>query len=237
MNNILKSTKYQLIMQKSQSLLCFSIIVLNIIISVTVTWLFPSTNASAGSSDLIVFIWIFIIGLTFFISSFKFMLANGVSRRSLFWANVLSMSILAVTWAVVVAMVLTFTSRLHIKIIVLFTMLYKDYSVLATIVWFCSAFFLLIILGWFINMIYYRSSKGMIYVISLAPFVLMGLLIILNQTVNEKLFSGILRFIVTAMGFSGATPNPYIGSFSMILFAVIICSFNYLLIRKAEIKG
>jgi len=58
--------------------------------------LFPGSGVSAGSSDLVAIIWIFIIGLLSFISSFKFMLSNPVSRKSLFWANILSMAILSV---------------------------------------------------------------------------------------------------------------------------------------------
>jgi len=45
-----------------------------------------------------------------------------------------------------------------------------------------------------------------------------------------------INFIVTAMGFSGSIPNPYIGSFSMLVLTVILSAFNYLLIRKAQIK-
>jgi hypothetical protein len=39
------------------------------------------------------------------------------------------------------------------------------------------------------------------------------------------------------MGFSGSIPNPYVASFSMLICTVIICGFNYLLIRKAETKA
>jgi hypothetical protein len=237
MSNVFKATKYQLNLYKSQSLICLSIIALNILISVTVTHSFPKAGIKSGSSDLIVLIWIFIIGIFSFIHSFKFMLSNAVSRRSLFWANILSMSISSVTWAVIVTMLLTLINKLHIKIIVLYTLFYNDYSALGTIVWFCGAFFLLIVLGWFINMVYYRSSKRMVYVITLVPFIFAGLFIMVNQTTNGKLFGAISRFIVTAMGFSGSTPNPYLGSFSMGICALIICSFNYLLIRKVEIKG
>ncbi|MEK6264413.1 MAG: hypothetical protein N2B06_06545, partial [Clostridium sp.] len=81
------------------------------------------------------------------------------------------------------------------------------------------------------------SSKRMSYLISFAPFVLSGLLIIINQSTNGKLFESIIKFIVAAMGFSGSIPNPYIASFSMLLCVAIICGFNYLLIRKAELKA
>lgn len=236
MRNIFRAAKYQLMLFKQLSLMCLSIIVLNILISVTVTYLFPGSGVSAGSSDLIAVIWIFVLGLSAFTPSFKFMLANAVSRKSLFWANILSMAIVSTGWAVAVTLVLSFISRMNIKIIVLYTLLFKDNSAAGAFVWFIGVFFLLIVLGWFINMVYYRSSKLMAYAISFVPFILLGLLTIINQTTDGKLFDSIIKFIVTAMGFSGSIPNPYIGSFSMLLFTVIICAFNYLLIRKAQIK-
>jgi len=237
MNSIIRATKYQLTMFIPQSLLCISIIVLNILISITVSYLFPGSGISAGSSDSVAIIWIFIIGLISFTPSFKFMLSNSVSRKSLFWANIISMSILSVALATVVTILLWLVSRMNIKIIVLYTLIYKNNSVIGIFIWLIGVFFLLIILGWFINMVYYRSSKGMAYVISFSPFILSGLIIIINLTTNGKLFDYIIKFIVTAMGFSGSIPNPYVGALSMLIFAAIICIFNYLLIRKAEIKG
>ncbi|HBP64017.1 MAG TPA: hypothetical protein DD730_07050 [Desulfosporosinus sp.] len=236
MSNIFRATKYQLMMFKPQALLCLAIIAANILISVTVTYLFPGSGVSAGSSDLIAFIWIFILGLLSFKPSFKFMLANAVSRKSLFWANIFSMAILSVALAVVVTLVLTFINRMHIDIIVLYTQLYGDNGPTSSVVWFISVFYLLIVIGWFINMVYYRSSRRMAYAISFAPFVISGLFIAINQTTHGKLFESIIRIIVTAMGFSGNIPNPYFGSFSMLLLTVIICAINYRLIRKMQIK-
>lgn len=236
MSNIFRATKYQLMIFKPQSLLCLSIIAANILIAVTVTYLFPASGISAGSSDLIAFISLFILGLLSFKPSFRFMLANAVSRKSLFWANILSMAILSVVLAVTITLVLSLISRMNIKVFVLFTLFYKSTSTTATVVWFIGIFFLLAVLGWFINMVYYRSSKPMAYAISFVPFILFGLLTILNQTSHGKLFESILNFMVRVMGFSGSVPNPYIGSFSMLLLTVIICAFNYLLIRKAQIK-
>jgi len=236
MSNILRATKYQLMTFKPQSYLCLSIILLNIFISVTVTYLFTGSGVSAGSTDSIAIIWIFITGLLSFKRSFKFMLANAISRKTQFWANILSMAILSVTWAVTVALILSFISRMNIQVIVLYTLFYGQNMAMSAVIWFSAAFYLLIILGWLINMVYYRSSLRMAYAISFAPFVISGLLTMINQTTQGKLFDFMLKFIVTAMGFSGSVPNPYIASFSMLLLTVILCAFNYRLIRKAQIK-
>ncbi|MBK5240689.1 hypothetical protein [Clostridium sp.] len=237
MSNIFRATKYQLMTFKTASFICLSVIAFNILISITVTYLFPGSGVLAGSSDLVAFIFIFIIGIVAFMASFKFMLANAVSRKSLFWANILSMAIASIAWAVIITLILSIISRMNIKIFVLYTIFYNNYSVMASVVWFITVFYLLIVSGWFISMAYYRSSKRMSFLISFAPFVLSGLLTIINQSTNGKLFESIIKFIVAAMGFSGSIPNPYIASFSMLLCTVIICGFNYLLIRKAEIKA
>lgn len=236
MGTIFKATKYQLTFFRAQSWICLSIIALNILISVTVSSLLPGTDVSVGSSDMIAIIWIFILGLVSFVPSFKFMLANAVSRKSLFWANIFSMAIISVAWAAALTLVLSFINKMHLKMIVVYPLFYKDSSTMGTVVWFSGTFFLLIVLGWFITMAYYRSSKRMMYAISLAPFILSGILTVINQTTGGKLFDSIIKFIVTAMGFSGSVPNPYIGSVSMLLFAGIICALNYLLIRKAQLK-
>ena len=151
MSNVLKATKYQLMMYKPQSLICLSILAFNILISIIVTHLFPGSGIAAGSSDLVAFLWIFILGLVSFVPSFKFMLANAVSRKSLFWANILSMAIVSVVFAVIFTVVLSLISWMNIKIIVIYTLLYKNSSVMGTVVWFIGIFFLLIVLGWFIN--------------------------------------------------------------------------------------
>ncbi|MFA6808358.1 MAG: hypothetical protein WCR27_05135 [Eubacteriales bacterium] len=236
MGTIVKATSYQLTLFRSQSWICLAIIVLNILISVTVSYLFPSSGISAGSSDMIAVIWIFILGLLSFAPSFKFMLANAVSRKSLFWANIFSMVILSVAWAVAMTLVISFINRMNLKMIVVYPLIYKGSSTMGTVVWFSGMFFLLIVLGWFITMAYYRSNKLMIFVISLAPFVIAGLFTIINQMTGGKLFDFMINFIVTAMGFSGSIPNPYIGSFSMLVITVILCVLNYLLIRKTQIK-
>ncbi|HEY5562299.1 MAG TPA: hypothetical protein VIK72_11200, partial [Clostridiaceae bacterium] len=112
---------------------------------------------------------------------------------------------------------------------VMYIQLYKDNTAIGAAIWFFVALFLLLVLGWFISMLYYRSSKQMAFVISLAPFVMSGLLTIINQATKGALFDSMINFVVTAMGFSGNIPNPYIGSISMLLISVIICVFNYLL--------
>jgi len=236
MRNIVRATKYLLMMFKTPSLVCLSVIGLNILISVTFTYLFPGAGVTVGSTDLIAFISIFILGLLSFKIHFKFLLANAVSRKNIFGAYILSMAILSTAWAVTLTLVLSLISWMHIEIIVLYPLFYGDTSVLGTVVWFAGVFFLLIVIGWFINMVYYRSSKRMAYAISSAPFILSGLLTIINQSTNGKLFASILKFTVAAMGFSGKNPNPFIGSLSLLLLTMIICAFNFLLIRRAQIK-
>lgn len=237
MSNIFRATKFQLKMFKPLSLMCLSIIALNVIISVVVNYFLPGSGVSAGSTDSVALIWIFILGILFFIPSFKFMISNAVSRGSLFWANILSMGIISVVWAVTFTMILSLISKMHINMIVIYTLIYKDSSIIGTVVWFIAAFFMLIVIGWFVNMVYYRSDKRMAFVISFAPFVLSGILTIISHISHGKLFEVIIKFIVEAMGLSGSVSNPYIASLSMVFFAAIICVFNYLLIIKAQIKG
>lgn len=237
MSNIFKATRYQLSTFKLTSIICLAAIIFNIMISVIITYLFKDSNLYAGISDMIAYITMFNLGIVFFKPSFKFLLANGISRKSLLKANILSITILSVVWGIIVALILWLIKILDIKIIMMYPLFYTKGNLFGDFVWLTSAFFLLITLGWFINMLYYRSSKPMRLAISFTPFILLSALSFVNKLINGQLFSSIGTFFSKAMGFTGnGYPNPYFASLNMLLFAVMLGGFNYLLIRRAEIR-
>lgn len=239
MENIFKVTKYQLMFFKIQTAICFSVIAFNILISVVVGYLIDAQNAgsrsSAGSTDIIALTWIFILGLCCFKPSFKFLLANGVSRKRFFWGNIYCLAIVAGLWAVILTL-LCVLARMFTRITVLYELLYENLNPIHAVVWTFAALFLLAVLGWCINMLYYRSTKRLKYAVTLAPFVLYGLLTVINQATGGILLRSISQFLIAAMGFSAGARSSYIGALTMLLFAAVICSLNFLLLRKAQLK-
>ena len=236
---ISKVVKYQLLSLKNQTLTCFSIITLNILISFIVSYFLTSaidgSNVKIGSIDIVALIWIFILGTSFFKPSFKFMLSNGVSRKRFFVANINCFAIIAAVWSIAVTL-LSIISRRYTNIIVLYETLYNNLNGLSFAIWMFAAFFMLAILGWFINIIYYRSGKGLKLFISFSMFAIGPLLLLFDILTSGLIFKGIAQFFIITMGFSSDFPNSYIATLSMLIFAIVLCSFNFLLIRKAQIQ-
>ena len=160
---------------------------------------------------------------------------HNIQYSSLNCSTIPFMAILSASWTVGVIF-FTSISRPFTKINVLYEILYKNSNVFRAAFWVFAVLFLVAILGWFINMLYYRSNKKMKAVVTFAPFALSGLLTFIHNATGGRLMGTLLKYFVAAMGFSSDTPNPYTGALSMLLFAAILCSFNFLLIRKAQIK-
>jgi hypothetical protein len=240
MGNILKITKFHLLtLFKGQSITFVATLLLNVLISVVVTNLVkagkPDANATAGSLDPVALVWMFALGIVFFAQSFKFMLSHGVSRRRFFFAAGFSLASMAAIWAIVVT-VFVVVSRMFTRIWVVFDLLYRDRDAMSMVTWEFAALFLFAVLGWFIYLVYYVSGLKTKYVITAAPFVLAPLLVLFNIMADGRIFHAIGQFFTTIMGFSSSIPNPYIGTLSLLLMAVIFGGAIFLLIRRAQVK-
>ncbi len=238
MPNISAVTRYFLKNSGAWTFICFSIIIFNLGLSAVFAYFNNRQNGDSnifvGNIDITPMIVIFILGLCFFKPNFKFMLANGVTRKRFFLAAFLNLAILAAVWALGVTF-FAIISKAFVKSLVLYEQLYENWDTFHT-VWLFAVFFMSGVLGWFINLLYYRSSKWMKVLISFAPFILLGLFLHTNQTSDGILARALAKFIAAAMGFATGIPNPYVGAFSLLLLAIILCACNFLLIRRAELK-
>lgn len=243
MYNIYKVSKYLLDIFKMQFIICFSCIGFNILLAFAVTYLLSSAGRGSaitvGSIDIIAFIWMLILGLIFFKPSFKFMLSYGISRKRFFKGTMLCLIIISLLGAAAV-MLISVASRNYVNINVLYEILYKNLHPLGFVVWSFTLLLLMGVLGLFINLLYYRSSRQMKYIISLSPLVLSASLTIFDILSNGGMLRSLFHFLVLAMGFPGgvseSTPNPYIGALTMLTLSAVISGFIFLLIRRAPIK-
>jgi glucan phosphoethanolaminetransferase (alkaline phosphatase superfamily) len=239
MSKTLKIVKYQLAQSYllGQTLLCFSVIVLNIILSFIIFRFFAGAQEErVGSIEAIALIWIFIIGITWlFGSDFKYLLSQGISRKTFFRAITLAYIILAAIWALgVTVFVMVATEMMRINM--LYQMMYRNLEVTGIFAWLFAALLLLLMLGCFIALVYYRTDKRTKYIVILALFVFFGLLSVLNQAAGGVIFRAAFAVLMAAMGFSTPVPNPYIAALSMLLCTAFLCGCNFLLIRKAQLK-
>jgi hypothetical protein len=240
MSGVLKITKYHLLtLFRTQISIYVAVLLLNVVISIVVTRLVtarsPETNATAGSLDPVALIWIFILGILFFPVSFKFMLAHGISRKRFFLAGIFSVAIMAVIWALVVALFIVI-SRRFTSIWAVYELLYRNLSFVSLVVWEFAALFLLAVLGWFIYVIYYVSNRKTQFAISAVPFVIGPLLALFNVLTDGRLFHSIGRFFINVMGFASDVPDPYVSIASMLILAIILSGGIFLLVRRAQIR-
>ena len=89
---------------------------------------------------------------------------------------------------------------------------------------------LLIVTGWFITLAYYRSIVPVKWAISLAPFVLYGLMKAADARSGGAIFTSIGDYL------KWSTTGPYQAAVSWLAYAAILCGLVYLLLRRAPLK-
>lgn len=244
MININNSSKFLLHTFISQTIICFLVVIFNILISVIVKH-FISVDTVVGSIDSIVFIWIFILGLSNFKYSLKFLLSMGVLRRKIFISIAVASKITALVWALL-TILLSRVGGSITSITIIYDIIFKEFTFLSSLVWNFTLLLLLFYLGNMIVLIYYRSGKKTRLLVSVSPFLLYGIMSLINHAYQGRLFNTFSRFffasmgfaegILSEMGFSGAVGNPFIGGLTFAICTIVICFMTFLLLRKAPIK-
>ncbi len=235
MSSITKITKmYFSTLFNLQLLICVGVLLLHLLISWAVIHLVHAPGP-AGVNDIIVIFWIFIMALTIFTPSFKYVLSQGVTRKEFFWAMSLNTVLLAGAFALL-SIVFYAISLKAANVWMVYEMIYRDQSVLNALVWEFSLLVFMGMLGWFMRLIYYVSDRNAKLIITIVPFVLASLLIFFNILADGGIGRAILDFLKAVMGLSSATPNPYIAVASLLSGSVILSAPVYLMLRRAQVK-
>jgi hypothetical protein len=235
MSSILKITKFHfLAVLKWQIVSCLAVLLINLLISAAVIKLTQTTHA-AGTNDMIAMVYMFVLGIVIFSPAFKYVLYIGVSRRRFFLAMGLNIVLLAIIFAILV-MIIYVSSQKIANEWTLYTLIYRDQNILGMLVWEFAIMLFLGVLGWFIRLVYYVSNRNTQLIISIAPIILISLLILFNALADGGIGQAFWEFLKTVMGFSTNIPNPYIGTVSMLAAAVILGVPIFLLLRRAQIK-
>lgn len=168
-------------------------------------------------------------GLLLFIANFKVMLANGISRKTFLLANILA-AVGAAAALSIFNFVVVLATGLFQPVILISHLIYPYSGWAGLLILQFALYFWLIVLGWFITLAYYRSSKPVQWALSLAPFVLFFLL----QQDNSRggaITNPIREFLSVSM------LTPFRATTSMLAYAAILCGLVYLLIRRAPLKN
>lgn len=235
MSSILKITKFHfLAVLKWQIISCLAVLLVNLLISVAVIQLTHATHPS-GTNDMIAMVYMFVLGLVIFSPAFKYVLSIGISRKRFFLAMSLNIALLAAILAVLVMIVYVVSLKVANEWM-LYSLVYRDQTILSLVIWEFAIMLFLGVLGWFIRLVYYVSNRTIQLFVSIGPIVLVSLLILFNALADGGIGRAFLEFLKMVMGFSGTVPNPYIGMASMLAASVILSGPIYLLLRRAQIK-
>jgi hypothetical protein len=217
-----------------QFLVMSGALLLHILISFSVLKL-AKTPGPAGVGDMIALITIPVLSLVSFSPSFKYLLAQGITRKKFFWGA--SATVLLTALAAMVLVVIFYLINLKVSnVIMLYSLIYHGDNILGLAAWEFGALFFLAALGWFICLVYYVSNLLTKYVVTIIPFVLGGLLILFDAMAHGAIGRGFVGFLKAAMGITGSGANPFIGMSSMLAATVVVEGLIYLLIRRASIK-
>jgi hypothetical protein len=218
----------------SQILICAGVLLLHVLISMAVIKL-ANTPGPAGVGDGIVLVTVPILTIVFFSPSFKYMLSQGISRKTYFLATSLDIVLLAAVMAVMIIIFYIINLKIA-NVWMIYKLTYHNENLLSILAWEFAALFFLGMLGWFTRLVYYVSNRTTKYIVSIAPFVLAALFVLFNALVDGRMGRAIWEFLKTVMGFSYVNPAPYIGMASMLLVAVILGGPVFLLLRRAQIN-
>jgi hypothetical protein len=173
-----------------------------------------------------------LIGLLLFLSNFKVAIANGISRRTFLIAN-LPVALLAAAVLALINGIVLLVHELFWPAVSISHLLYQQPSSAGLLLVQYGLYFLLIAAGWVISLGYYRASVPVRWVISLAPFVLIALL----RVINFETGGAVTFFFRYSLGLVGSQPNPYQGAAFLFVYAAILFGATYVLIRRAPLKG
>ncbi|MFZ7121569.1 MAG: hypothetical protein ACOWWH_11555 [Eubacteriaceae bacterium] len=233
MKSILKVTEYQLHEFKITVMIFYTIMFLLSLVTVLQT-INITSGITVGGLEMSSAIFIFIVGLNCFKPSYKFMMANNVSRKRFYKGTTIALLISALFMSLIDAILYNVLARI-IPYFGLREQLYNNGNFLSDLIWYFGVYSFLVCLGWLITMIYYRCNTIMKIIISISPVLIIFIIQYINVKTDGVFIRAIINFFSMLFGFA-FNNNSFIGSASFLVGTVIILLFCILFIRKAPIK-
>lgn len=236
--------------ENKKSLTIFYGVIIGIYLMVMTTHLLFDADSSIGGMEMSSIIFLFIVGLNSFKSNFHFGLTNGVSRKTQFRSAAAAVVTVAVIMAVL-DIVISSIAKIFISSSTLYLTLYEArYSnltqlsfmnhvqiIVEQLLWSAALYSMAGMLGYCINLIYYRSSLIMKWIVSVIPFLLLFVVFPYVETITQGAVSRFIgNFFSITLGFAGQTTNPLIAVMSFIIGYLIFGAISFLLIRRAVVK-
>ncbi len=234
MKRILRVAGSQLSDSRIPLAIFYSVIVLLAVLIYFTTQAQANMSVHLKSSGLgnASFIFIFIMGLNSFKSSYHFFQAFNISRKAFYWGNAMALTGLALVMSlidIVISRVLSWFMVYQGT----YETLYQSTNAALDFLWSFSLLLAAACAGWLITLLYYRSNKTLKLLISLSPVVIVLIVHQFDQLLNGDLVGMLLSFFTWLYGTAEQPWNSllFFGFTAIALYAV-----SFLLVRKAPIK-
>lgn len=236
MNKSLKVARYQIHDNVKAILLYYLVIIILVVFLVVMTRWAPNArrDSNVNGLDFSTAVFIFVVGLNCFKTSFKFISANSISRKRFFRENILALLGIAALLTVTETILTMVVYKPLMNYPLLYEQLYQGASLIGSALWLLFLYWASSMLGWFINLLYYRSNKPLKWLISISPVIISIGLDFIDKMMNGRVYPAIERFIINFWGL--VTMNPYSAILNLSLFTALLGSLIFLLIRRAPLK-
>ena len=220
-----------------------------IAIQVFLNVIFASTEATTmqvASLSTATMILLFVAFLNSLKAPVRFAVANGISRKTYFYSNLINIAVISgiVTFVEIILTQLLGTLGLENSsyYLILYVKRYPEFignvqGILESFIWTCLFYSVWCSFGLLVTSVYYRSNKIMKVIVSIVPPALLFSLLAyspVTAATATPLMQQINRFFLFLIGYNTSNPYPMITAF-LILTLIFICG-TYLLIRRAPIK-
>jgi hypothetical protein len=210
-----------------------------------------TVSGQIGSMEMATVIFLFILGLCSFKEPFGLMIQNGISRRTMFAARLLTTLTIAILMAIIDKVLLVLfkfyatTNSDKVYCSSLYEQLYSNgftsgmgsFSLHVSIFVFDFLLYLFIMsIGYFITLLFYCLNKaGQIAVGAGVPVSLWIVLPLYDSAVtNGKIFHAIGKFFDFAFGLSAHQPSN--ANITSVLGFILMSGISWLLIRRVPVK-
>lgn len=225
-----------------KALLIFYSVIFGLMISAALNSAFSSDTITVGGLDGASLIFIFVVGLIF-AESFKMLLQNGCSRKTIFLSFIFSTFSMAAFMALVDSMtglLMNIVTNYESGFFQIYGARYLSMQAAQPffegLLWYVTAYTMMAMIGFFITNLYYRMGKLLKILVSVGvPVFFVIILPMLNNLTGGAISVGIKNFFDFAWGFSHGF-SPYFSMVSTTIFSAILGGLAYLLIRRAVPK-
>lgn len=252
--NTQKVVKYQ-INEFKASMLVFVLVILALMLLIGISVV--NINVNGGESNIMggmefgIVIFLFIVGLNYFRETFRLMIQNGVSRKTMFKGVLISTAIIAVMMSLINEVILVIgkafdASSESLTFEGAFEQVYgvryagggmglqMTFEGLLFLVCISAA---AMMFGFLITTMYYRLNKlAKILVSVVVPVFFIIIFPMVDFTlIGGRISYGIFRFMLFAFGFLNDA-NPYYGIVTCLIAFAVCAAISWLLIRRAPVK-